>query len=1073
MVRRYPGRGLPACLLLGVLACAAAWTASAPALGASAASAANPASGAGVVDASGVRGGLVVHLGCGDGRTTAALRAGDAYIVHALDTSAANVAAARRYLRDRGLAGRVSADTFDGTRLPYVDNLVNLLVADGLGGVPMAEVMRVLAPGGVAMIAGDRTVKPVPQNIDEWTHFLHGPDNNALARDTAVGPPRHMQWLADPLWTRHHHSDKGSYPAIRAVVSAKGRLFYMCDETRTSDRTAESRWSLVARDGFSGILLWKKPLGFTRFDHRLEDVWRTLVADGDAVFVSLGPARPVSALDAATGDAVRDYAGTAGAREIVKDGPALTVAGAEGDILAFDVATARRLWRWTPPKGDAVVPLTLAASAGKVFVKTDRAAWCFAATDGRSLWHKDLPQAKKAIRLKWPRERLIVGDGVALVSFGGTDPTVLNKDTYAYLGSHPRVHAYGGKLAALSADDGRALWQTEYLPGLESTPGEIYISDGTVWLGPDFARPRDLRTGRVLRTRPVLEALWTKGHHYRCYPGKATSHYIITAKRGVEMVDILGDAHSRNNWVRATCRVGVTPCNGLLYCPPHSCGCYIEAQLAGFWALAPERPADAAAEPAPTAGERLEKGPAYAEPVRNATSGARRDAEWPTFRHDAARSGGTDAAVPRALQPAWRAEIRAASERRGAGGAAGPVSPPVVAGGRVLVADVDAHAVVCLDAASGAPAWRFETGGRVDSPPTVHDGRVLAGSADGRVYCLRLSDGELVWRFQAAPRSALTVAREQVESVWPVHGSVLVAGGTAYGAAGRSSYLDGGIVMYGLDPATGAVRSTRRLASEHAGIIDPPPEARQKKMIATIRQNDTDYKTFLAPDRSDAFAMRGALADILSADGGSIFLRQLRFGPDLAPQDAPRPHLFATRSLLDGSEHHRAFWLLGTGDFNRLPVAYPWILSKDVQVPYGLMLAFDEATVWSVRPGGRRGPAYTLVAEPRPDPSATSSALPDFEPRKSGKNGRSGAAWTAGLDVRPRALVRAGDVLVVGAETGTRGEAGCVRLVSARDGKTLGEVRLASPPVWDGLAVAGGRLVVTCVDGTVVCLAGT
>ncbi|UCE48006.1 MAG: hypothetical protein JSW47_20705, partial [Phycisphaerales bacterium] len=34
---------------------------------------------------SGVRGGLVVHLGCGEGELTATLGAADAYIVHGLD----------------------------------------------------------------------------------------------------------------------------------------------------------------------------------------------------------------------------------------------------------------------------------------------------------------------------------------------------------------------------------------------------------------------------------------------------------------------------------------------------------------------------------------------------------------------------------------------------------------------------------------------------------------------------------------------------------------------------------------------------------------------------------------------------------------------------------------------------------------------------------------------------------------------------------------------------------------------------------------------------------------------------
>ncbi len=38
-----------------------------------------------IVHATGVRGGLVVHAGCGDGRLTAALRVDDGYLVHGLD----------------------------------------------------------------------------------------------------------------------------------------------------------------------------------------------------------------------------------------------------------------------------------------------------------------------------------------------------------------------------------------------------------------------------------------------------------------------------------------------------------------------------------------------------------------------------------------------------------------------------------------------------------------------------------------------------------------------------------------------------------------------------------------------------------------------------------------------------------------------------------------------------------------------------------------------------------------------------------------------------------------------------
>ena len=81
------------------------------------------------------------------------------------------------------------------------------------------------------------------------------------------------------------------------------------------------------------------------------------------------------------------------------------------------------------------------------------------------------------------------------------------------------------------------------------------------------------------------------------------------------------------------------------------------------------------------------------------------------------------------------------------------------------------------DAATGETAWTFSADGRIDSPPTYYRGRLLFGSRDGWVYCLRAADGALIWRFRAAPVDRRLVAFEQVESAWPVHGSVLVDNG--------------------------------------------------------------------------------------------------------------------------------------------------------------------------------------------------------------------------------------------------------------------------------------------------------
>jgi hypothetical protein len=258
-------------------------------------------------------------------------------------------------------------------------------------------------------------------------------------------------------------------------------------------------------------------------------------------------------------------------------------------------------------------------------------------------------------------------------------------------------------------------------------------------------------------------------------------------------------------------------------------------------------------------------------------------------------------------------------------------------------------------------------------------------------------------------------------------------------------------------------------------------------MSAQIRQNYTDYKTFLAPDRSDAFSMRGALTDVLVADGDSVFMRHLRFDSELVQQEEKRPHLFSTSSLLDDTEHHRSYWVLGTGDFSRTPVSYPWIATKNLAVPYGLMLVFDDKTVWGVHRAGGKGrkPNYSIYAASRPDPAGDESALPDFATR-SGEKATS-QSWTAELLLRPRAMVRANDRLFIGGspdlpdrkQLSTADSAalegqtvGLLQIVSCNDGEALARVRLDSSPVWDGIAAAGGRLFLATCDGRVRCMSG-
>ncbi|MEA3225819.1 MAG: methyltransferase domain-containing protein [Planctomycetota bacterium] len=331
-------------------------------------------SGPEIIDASEVKGGLVVHLGCGDGRMTAGLRINDRYLVHGLDVNAENIRKAREHISQLGLYGVVTVDRWNPTDLPYIDNLVNLLVIDNDIDVSRKEIMRVLAPGGVVAVKKDgrwtTATKPQPEATDEWTHYLHGPDNNAVSRDRAVSYPYHMQWVGLPKWTRNHNY-LNSYST---VVSTAGRIFSIVDEAPTHSVYYPPRWSLVARDAYNGIVVWRKPIGpweghLRRFRSGPTELPRRLVAWGERVYVTLGYNKPVTALDAASGDVVRVYEGTDGTHEIVYSDETLYLVSGVIDSAAYE--ESQRTRSFSPPIQNKRILAVDAETAKVMWTKQD------------------------------------------------------------------------------------------------------------------------------------------------------------------------------------------------------------------------------------------------------------------------------------------------------------------------------------------------------------------------------------------------------------------------------------------------------------------------------------------------------------------------------------------------------------------------------------------------------------------------------------------------------------------------------------------------------------------------------
>ena len=508
------------------------------------------------------------------------------------------------------------------------------------------------------------------------------------------------------------------------------------------------------------------------------------------------------------------------------------------------------------------------------------------------------------------------------------------------------------------------------------------------------------------------------------------------------------------------------PSNGLIYAPPHQCACFMESKLYGFWAVAA---GSESRSQLPEQAPRLTKGAAFGSV--SSTDNAHDPEGWQMHRQGPRRGNAATTVLPDMLSEKWSAKI------------GGSLTAPVAANNRVVLARREAGEIVALDQNTGDVSWRFSAAGRIDSAPTIHRGMVLFGSADGRVYCLRLSDGALVWKFRAAAAERQTVAFNQLESLWPVHGSVLVQNDIAHFTAGRISYLDGGLQLFALNPSTGEVHANEPIANEHAGV---DYTGREQIKREALTQNATDYKTFTAPDQSDAFSMAGSMSDILVGDGESIYLRQTRFNSDGEAQSDDGMHLFCTSRLVDGDESQRSYMVYGSGDFSRTPVAFSWIADgrpfggKGLVRPYGVTMAFDADTAFCIRSHWSRTThaGYKLHVWDLRDGNLTNASVPDFRVQEKGAEVK--PMWEANLDIRPRGILRSGDRLYIGgmpskeggvtedALDGTKG--GVISILSAADGEKLGEIKLAMAPVWDGIAAANQCLIVTSVDGVVRCL---
>ena len=695
------------------------------------------------------------------------------WLVYFHSDQASEVQQVRQLADQRGCLGRrLFADTGTYNNLPLTANVADgLWVADGVAERAVeSELLRVLRPGGRAVIGDRLLAKGWPVGVDDWSHPYHRPDNNPQSEDQHARGEFLTQFVMEPKFS----------PMPKQTVIAGGRMFMAMGHI--AHRTNQNLMlnTLLAINAFNGCQLWQRPLPEGFMIHR-----NTMIATDQRLY--LGDDQACYLLDAATGRELQRIVVPEG----LSDGPVWKWMGlADGVLYALvgnsevKVATVRSdrrglgHWSWGMWEGHDYRDPRTAFGHGRTLLAMD-------ADTGELLWHhrEEAFLDARAICMSHGRIYAYAPDAYFICVDAGTgellwrneDPEVLaaigpnqaaqqyttGYATTCYVKCTESLLLLAGpqrnQTVALSTEDGSLRWlHPEGNLQLVLRPDAIYGA------GPQRTHgvKLDYGSGGVISTFPARRA---------CTRATGSVDSIFFRATGgtvrIKTADLLAEHIAP---MRPACQDGVLIAGGHLYWGPWMCGC--ELSLYGNIGL---RPLDESrSEDESTAGSplRLYFDAAERRPLHASVG------DWPTYRGDNARSDQAAIELADRYVQAWSVPVLDGDL----------MTPPVTAGGYVFVADRIGR--VHAYAGDGDHVWTAYTGGPIYYPPSVAHDALYVGSADGSVYAFEALTGRLLWRTQVASQLERIPLFGQLVSRHPVSGGVVVEGDRVYTAAGLTHY---------------------------------------------------------------------------------------------------------------------------------------------------------------------------------------------------------------------------------------------------------------------------------------------
>lgn len=1033
--------------------------------------------------------------------------------IHAQHPDADVVARARDILKQSGLLNRrVYIDQCDLSRLLPVGNIADLIVMTDLTAVDLTpelarEIKRVLHPWfGKAVLSGavsedellhwarsfgtsdcecritksaaDSNLpecwltvrKSALRGADDWTHWWHGPDNNAVSTDTAFAGPESLQWTGKPFFSTR----------LELPIVCDGRVFvlwngHLLDTTPgeavlPGEETAISgrglNWApdvpldtlrgplLTAQAAGSGVRLWSRRLSPASW---LQVARSTMVADSGCLLVADGS--DVLELDQATGEELRRtevdgeeirWMAAVGGILAILSGPTTQNTGRRTEALVVPFRSSglhltvlnRRTFdkRWQIDReagNNAFDPRSPAIADGRLFICTeDSEAAAFRITDGEVLWRTDTRVERQPPQsYEWDRLSRHPVTGYAAAGL--------------YLLTGPEVD----RCIALSQEEGRPMWEPARGAG---AVGPIPLAfDDLVWIGSQGFRPT---TGDFVKRLGHLDSGGCS--RLTASPqGIFGTCGLVWNRASSETCESLP--------AKSSCAAGTLAANGLIWKFPSACPNCTE------WRGFIVRSSREDTPPAPARVVSVDGG----LPTGEETKG------WTTHRADANRSASLDVALPHEMEIIWQttgtsdATLHSSHDKVMLGAEFVP-APPVVVGDIIIVAGADGI-VEALAVDSGKQLWRAFTSGRIYSSPTVWRDRVFIACADGYLYAIRLTDGSELWRGRVAPQVGRTAIFNQLGSRWPALGSPLVVGDQVFATAGMLDGIDG-IYCTAFDAASGKVlwETNHWKPASAEGILSGAGQlcgghdlifhGGEAPLVRISPSEGSTSPGYVLPTEEGSRKLGVAARNVQGVyrcskgqDVGAITPQWTVFGGrrmfiDQAEDGQWRCNLMFLHSTIEG--------------VGKLPV----IAANDAV----LLPAWDEKDIL-IALSDRRNDGIAIAPKNLLLESLTSKLDEDIPPTGLSTIQRSitlgdnqAVRWRHQFRYRERviasALTRESAIVVI-----RQKDAGKVFAFDRKSGTIKWETELPGSPIYDGMAIGmNGSVVIALRDGSILCLGG-